>query len=125
MEHISDKNCKEKDVTLEKTGKTKTYIVAQRKIYKKLIGQLDQEFKGNIEFDCSLATFYKFKPFYTGPPAEREKESSFCIKYQNTRLLLKGINNFRKSKKSNQLDSVSEFLTLKESTLREEILAAI
>ena len=28
LEHISDENCKEKDVTLKKTGKTKTYIVA-------------------------------------------------------------------------------------------------
>ena len=33
LEHISDENCKEKDVTLKKTGKTKTYIIAQRKIY--------------------------------------------------------------------------------------------
>ena len=115
LEHISDENCKEKDVTLKKTGKTKTYIVAQCKIYTKPIRQLYQEFKGNIDFDCSLATFYKFKPFYIGPPTERKKESCPCIKCQNTHLLLKGINNFRKSKKLNQLDSVTEFLTLTES----------
>ena len=109
-----------KDVTLKKTGKTKTYIIAQRKIYTKPIRQLYQEFKGNIDFDCSLATFYKFKPFYIGPPIEREKESCLCIKCQNTYLLLKGINNSRKSKKSNQLDSVTEFLTLKESMYDED-----
>ena len=121
LEHISDENCKEKDVTLKKTGKTKTYIVAQRKIYTKPIRQLYQEFKGNIDFDCSLATFYKFKPFYIGPPTERKKESCPCIKCQNTHLLLKGINNFRKSKKLNQLDSITEFLTLKESMSDEDL----
>ena len=121
LEHISDENCKEKDVTLKKTGKTKTYIVAQCKIYTKPIRQLYQEFKGNIDFDCSLATFYKFKPFYIGPPIEREKESCLFIKCQNTHLLLKGINNFPKSKKLNQLDSVTEFLALKESMSDEDL----
>ena len=68
-----------------------------------------------IKTDCSLATFYKFKSFDIGPPTEWEKESCLCVKCQNTHLLLKGINNFRNSKKLNQLDSVTEFLMLKES----------
>ena len=78
-------------------------------------------FKKGVDLDCSLATFYNFKPFYIGPPTEREKESCLCIKCQNTHLLLKGINNFRKSKKLNQLDSVTEFLTLKESLSDEDL----
>ena len=32
LEHVKDESCKEKDVTVKKRGKTKTYIVAQRKI---------------------------------------------------------------------------------------------
>ena len=32
LEHVEDESCTEKDVTVKKTGKTKTYIVAQRKI---------------------------------------------------------------------------------------------
>ena len=108
-------------VTLKKSGKTKTYIVAQRKIYAKPIRQLYQEFEGNIDFECSLASFSKLKPFYTGPHTEREKESCHCIKCQNTHLLSKGINNFRKSKKLNQLDSVIEFLTLKGSISDEDL----
>ena len=121
LEHISDETCKEKDVTLKKTGKSKTYIVAQHKIYTKPIRQLYQEFKENIDFDCLLATIYKFKSFYIGPPKEREKESCLLIKCQNTHLLLKGIDNFRKSNKLNQLDSVTEFLTLKESMSDEDL----
>ena len=39
----------------------------------------------------------------------------------NTYLLLKGINNFRKSKKLSQLDLVTEFLTLKESIYDEDL----
>ena len=61
------------------------------------------------------------KPFYIGSHTERKKESCHCIKCQNTYLLSKGINNFRKSKKLNQLDSVTEFLTLKGSISDEDL----
>ena len=61
------------------------------------------------------------KPFYIGPHTERENEFCHCIKCQNTYLLSKGINNFRKSKKLNQLDSVNEFLTLKGSISDEDL----
>ena len=61
------------------------------------------------------------KPFYIGPHTELENESCHCIKCQNTHLLSKGINNFRKSKKLNQSDLVTEFLTLKGSISDEDI----
>ena len=98
LNNIQDENCKEKDITLKKTGKTKTYDTAHCKIYTKPTRQLHQEFKESSDFACSLSTFYKYKPFYIGRPTEREKKSCVCIKYQNTNLLLKGTNNFRKSR---------------------------
>ena len=61
------------------------------------------------------------KPFYIGPHTEQEKESCHCIKCQNTYLLSKEIYNFRKSKKLNQLDSVTEFLALKGSISDEDL----
>ena len=32
---------------------------------------------------CSLSTFFRYKPFYIIPSSEREKESWLCIKCQN------------------------------------------
>lgn len=85
-----------KKITLKKTAKAKTYVTGHRNIFTKPIRQLHREIKEGSDLFCSHSIFYKYKPFYIGPTAERKK-SCFCIKCQNTHLLLKEINNFGKS----------------------------
>ena len=97
-------------VTLKKTGRGKTYITTHRKIYTKSTTHLYQDFCKSTGITCSFTTFRKYKPFYRGPPTEREKKSCLCSNYQNAHLLLRGINNFRKSKKLIQHDSVTKFI---------------
>ena len=119
---MKDDSIEEKEVTLKKTGKTKTYVRAHRRIYTKPIRQLFKDFiENHSDLKCSFSTFYKYRPFYIGPPTEREKESCPCIKCQNAHLFLKGINNFRKTKCLKQLNSVTEFLYLKSSMSSEDL----
>ena len=60
--------------------------------------------------DCSYSLFYKYKPFYVSPPTEREQQSRPCIRCQNSHLLLKGVNSYRKMKNLSQHTSVTTFL---------------
>ena len=121
LTNIQDDNCKEKEIILKKTGKSKTYITAHRRIYTKPIRKLFSEFKESTSISCSLSTFHKYRPFYIGPPTEREKESCLCIKCQNAHLLLKGVNNFRKTKKLTHLTSATEFVNLPNSLSPEDL----
>ena len=75
----------------------------------------------NLHFTCSPSTIYRYKPFYIGTPAEREKVSCLSIKCQNAHLLLKGSSNFRTSKKLLILDSLTELLKLKDSVSSEHL----
>ena len=52
---------------------------------------------------------------------EREKELCLCIKCQNAHLLLKGVNNFTKAKRLMQLNSVNQFLQLKNYMSTEDL----
>ena len=60
--------------------------------------------------DCSYSLLYKYKPFYTIPHTEREQQSCLCIRCQNSHLLLKGVNSYRKMKNLSQHTSVTTFL---------------
>ena len=60
--------------------------------------------------DCFYSLFYKYKPFYVIPPTEREQESCLCIRCQNSHLLLKGVNSYRKMKNLSQHTLVITFL---------------
>lgn len=75
----------------------------------------------NLHFNCSPSTIYRYKPFYIGTPAEREKVSCLSIKCQNAHLLLKGSSNFRTTKKLLKLDSLTELLKLKDSVSGEHL----
>ena len=70
---------------------------------------------------CSFSTFNKNPPFHISPSTEREKALCLCIKCQNAHLLLKGVNDFRKAKSLMQLNSVTEFLQLKNSMSTEDL----
>ena len=60
--------------------------------------------------DCSYSLFYKYKPFYVIPPTERKQQGCLCIRYQNSNLLLKRVNSYRKMKNLSQHTSVTTFL---------------
>ena len=118
---IEDENLEEKKVILKKTGTVKIYVTAHRRIYTKPVRQLYRDFSDKTDIHCSFSTFNKYIPFYIGPPSEREKESCLCIKCQNAHLILKGINNFRKSVLMCKMESVTDFLRLKDTLSEEEI----
>ena len=107
-------------LTLEKIGREKTCITADRNIYTKPTTHLCHDFCKSTGIPCSFTTFRKYKPFYIGPPTEREKESCLCSKCQNSHLLLRGTNNFRKFRKLTQHDSVTKFTKLHNSLSSEE-----
>ena len=60
--------------------------------------------------DCCYSLFYKHKPFYVIPPTERKQQSCLCIRCQNSNLLLKRVNSYRKMKNLSQHTSVTTFL---------------
>ena len=75
---------------IKKNRTSKTYMKSQRIMYTKTIRKINTGFvasRDNIQ--CSLSTFFRYKPFYITPPSERQKESCLCIKYQNFHLLLR------------------------------------
>ena len=54
---------------------------SQHMIYTKTIRKMHRDFvasRDNIQ--CSLSTFFRYKPFYITPPSERENELCLCIK---------------------------------------------
>ena len=95
---------------LKKREIKKTYVTAQRLVYTKSVRELHQKFMELSGIDCSYSLFYKYKPFYVIPPTEREQQSCFCIRCQNSHLLLKGVNLYRKMKNLSQHTSVATFL---------------
>ena len=107
---IEDNNIEEQIITFKKTGKTKTYVTAQRLVYTKSVRELHKKFIEISGVDCSLSLFFKYKPFYVIAPTEREQQSCLCIRCQNSHLLLKGVNSYRKMKKLSQHTSVTAFL---------------
>ena len=68
---------------------------------------MHQEFCKETALNCSLRTFWKYRPFYLFPPTEREKESWLCKTCQNAHSLLAAINTFRRSQNLPSHKSVS------------------
>ena len=60
--------------------------------------------------NCSLSTFYKFKPIYISSPSEREKETCLCMKCTNIHYLLDSVNRYRKGLRLKQYESASNYL---------------
>ena len=110
MQHINDSNISEIEVTLKKTNTKKIYVSAQRMIYSKLIKEIHQQFCKQSGITISLSLFYKLKPFYIGPPTEREKLTCLCKDCQNIHLLLQGVNTYRKTKTMMTHMSVANYL---------------
>ena len=80
-------------------------------IHTKTIRKMHTDFVASRDsIQCSLSTFFRYKPFYITPPSEREKESCLCIKYQNVHLLLQGINTYRSTQNLSKHYFVTEFL---------------
>ena len=80
-------------------------------IHTKTIRKMHTDFVASrYSIQCSLSTFFRYKPFYITPPSEREKESCLCIKYQNVHLLLQGINTYRSTQNLSKHYFVTEFL---------------
>ena len=90
MEGIVDENVGEVQVELSKTKTKKCYVSSQRLVYNKPLRQLHQQFRKNNDVNFAVSLFYKYKPFYMRPPAEREKLSCLCKIYPNMPFLLKG-----------------------------------
>ena len=110
MQHINDSNISEIEVTLKKTNTKKIYVSAQRMIYSKPIKEIHQQFCKQSGITISLSLFYKLKPFYIGPPTEREKLTCLCKDCQNIHLLLQGINTYQKTKTMMTHMSVTNYL---------------
>ena len=107
---IQDDNIEEQTIAFKKTGNKKTYVTAQRLAYTKSVRELHKKFMELSGIDCFYSLFYKYKPFYVIPPTEREQESCLCIRCQNSHLLLKGVNSYRKMKNLSQHTLVITFL---------------
>ena len=90
-----DENLREKIVQL-KNG-LKVMYQANKMIYIESIRKLCSEYN-TLNVPVSLATFFRFKPFYCVLPSEKEKQSCVCINCQNPHLLLEAINRYRTSK---------------------------
>ena len=60
--------------------------------------------------DCSYSLLYKYKPFYIIPPTEREQQSCLCTKCQNSHLVFKGVDSYRKMTNLSQHTYVTTFL---------------
>ena len=106
---IQDDNFEEQTIAFKKAGNKETYVTAQRLVYSKSVRELDKKFMELSDIDCSHSLFYKFKPFYVIPPTEREQQSSLYIRCQNSYLLLKGVNSYRKMKNLSQHTCVTTF----------------
>ena len=63
FESVNDDNIIEKETNFTKTGNKKTYMVANRKIYTKSVREMHKEFCKGTALNCSLTTFWKYKPF--------------------------------------------------------------
>ena len=74
------------------------------------IRQLHKKFVELSGKDCSLSTFYTYKPFYVSPPTDREKETCLCMKCTNIHFLPDAINRYRKKNKLKAYDSVTQYL---------------
>ena len=98
-------------VKVKRNGNSKTCMRAQCLIYTETITKLHSKFLPSREnVHCYFLTIFKYKPFYTIPPTEREKESCFCIKCQNSHLLLRGIYTYRGLKNLMKHNSVTQFI---------------
>ena len=60
--------------------------------------------------NVSLSVFYSYKPYHLSKPTEKEKTSCLCVDCLNPHLLLKPINNYRKSRNLNVYQSLSRYL---------------
>ena len=110
LQGIPDENIKAKEIVLKKTGNKMEIMTAQKKIFNEPIRQLHQKFVATSGQDCSLSTFYKYKPFYVTLPTEREKETCLCMKCTNIHFLLDAINRYRKNSKLKVYESATQYL---------------
>ena len=74
------------------------------------VSEFHKKFMKERGIDCSSSLFYKYKPFYVIPPTGSEQQSCLCIRCENSHLLLKGVNSYRKMKNLSQHTSVTTFL---------------
>ena len=88
----------------------KKLVTTQRLVYTKSVRELHKKIMELSGIDCCYSLFYKYKPFYVIPPTEREQESCLCIRCQNSHLLLKGVNSYRKMENVSQNTFVTTFL---------------
>ena len=105
---IKDENLMEKEVKLKHC--TKRILYTDRKIYTGSLRNLHERCNTTQNENVSLSVFYSYKPYYLSKPTEKEKTSCLCIYCLNPHLLLKPINNYRKSRNLNVYQSLSMYL---------------
>ena len=107
---IRDDNIEEQTIAFKHMGNKNIYVTTQRLYYTKSVRELLKKFMKLSDVDCSSSLFYKYKPFYVIPPTGSEQQSCLCIRCENSHLLLKGVNSYRKMKNLSQHTSVTTFL---------------
>ena len=105
---IKDENLVEKEVKLKHC--TKRILYTGRKIYTESLRNLHERFNTTQNENVSLSVFHSYKPYYLSKPTKKEKTSCLCIDCLNPHLLLKPINNYRKSRNLNVYQSLSMYL---------------
>ena len=104
---IKDENLMEKEVKLKHC--TKRILYTGRKIYTESLKNLHERFNTTQNENVSLSVFCSYKPYCLSKPTEKEKTSCLCIDCLNHHLLLKPINNYRKSRNLNVYQSLSMY----------------
>ena len=110
LQDIDDENIRESEIIMKKTGNRKKVVSAHKRIFVEPIRQLHKKFMELSDSNCSLGTFYKFKPIYISSPSEREKETCLCMKCTNIHYLLDSVYRYRKGLKLKQYESASNYL---------------